>query len=92
MTLTMTLTQEKIASIENCYFAPSFNLTKEYLVKALSELKQTQLELVAKLITPKKVVGGGYKNGRKVAMNWLAEQIATKKYLLENFDTKNQTR
>ena len=88
----MILTQEKIESIERCYFAPSFYLTKEYLIEELADLKQTQLELVAKLIPPRKVVGGGYKNGRKVAMQWLAEQIATKKHLLEHFDTKNQTK
>jgi len=88
----MILTPEKIESIERCYFAPSYNLTKIQLIETLIDLEHTKHNLVSRYIPPRKVVGGGHKNGRKVAMNWLSEQIATTIHLLHYFDSKNQTR
>lgn len=39
-------------------------------------------DLKSGLITPRSVVGGGYKNGRKVALEWLYTQILNEQLLL----------
>ncbi|MCP4520990.1 MAG: hypothetical protein GY827_04740 [Cytophagales bacterium] len=84
------LTPEKIESIERCYFGPTFNLTEKFLIDALEEHIVMYQQLMNREIPPRKVVGGGYKNGRKVAETWLREQIAVNRHLFKYFHTRNQ--
>jgi len=50
-------------------------LCKENNIEELKEYEQILEDLIAKKIKPSTVIGIGYKNPRKVAIEWLEERI-----------------
>lgn len=48
----------------------------EKIQSEIDSYKKDKSDLASGLITPARIVGGGYKNGRKVAEKWLDERIA----------------
>jgi len=50
-------------------------ISEQYAKKRLSEYKEDLQKLKNHNIRPSRVVGTGYKNARKVAFEWLNEQI-----------------
>lgn len=53
----------------------------------LDYLLKLQEGFLAGLIPPRKVVGGGYKNARKVATQWLVETITEKRAMLAELES-----
>jgi hypothetical protein len=53
----------------------------------LDYLLKLQEGFLAGTIPPRKVVGGGYKNARKVATQWLVEVIAEKRAMLAELES-----
>jgi hypothetical protein len=72
------------------YFSDRYNLKKETLINDLENYIQMQKDLNKKIITPRQVVGTGYKNARKVAEEWISVQIQMTEYLIKHFDKKNK--
>jgi len=72
------------------YFSDKYNLTKHQLREDLVRHIKTNNDLIKGKIRPSDVVGSGYKNPAPIAKSWLKHQIQLTKYLLENFDEKNQ--
>lgn len=60
----------------------------EYLEETLARYTQMKDDLANGLITPRKVVGTGYKNARKVANEWLDGVIAETKVELGGLKLK----
>ena len=50
-------------------------LCKENNIEELKQYEQTLADLLVNVIKPSSVVGIGYKNPRKVAIDWLGERI-----------------
>ncbi len=56
--------------------------TVEKVQASLDETLKTQADFLAGLIPPRRIVGTGYKNARKVAVEWLAGAVARKTAML----------
>jgi hypothetical protein len=50
--------------------------SREYIESQVEGYKKMRADLANGTITPRRVVGTGYKNGRMVAEVWIAENIA----------------
>jgi hypothetical protein len=83
------MTDEELEKAASFYFSDRFNLTLQYLYDDLKQFTEWQTGLNDGTISPRQIVGTGYKNARKVAENWLKERIQLTKYLIENFEEKN---
>jgi hypothetical protein len=49
--------------------------SREYIESQIENYKQMRTDLTNGTITPRRVVGTGYKNSRMVANMWIAENI-----------------
>lgn len=69
---------------ESIYNNPAESLLyKECIITDLKEYEQTLENLLAKRIKPATVVGTGYKNPRKVAIEWLTKCIGEYRAIVE---------
>ena len=84
------LSREELEESAKIYFSDRYNLTIQNLVEDLDRLTKMQSDLNNKIITPRRVIGTGYKNPRKVAEEWIKGRIQMTKYLIENFNEKNK--
>lgn len=61
--------------------------TVEKIQVELDYLVRLQEGFLAGTIPPRKVVGGGYKNARKVATQWLNDILAEKRAMLAELES-----
>lgn len=65
--------------------------SEKYAVNELAELELDLRKLNDGYLSPSKVVGKGYKNAKKVAQDWLNEQIKKQKSIIETRGLSNRT-
>jgi hypothetical protein len=61
--------------------------SREYIESQLENYRQMRNDLNSGAITPRRVVGTGYKNSRMVANVWIAENIVRYETLKEVMDS-----
>ena len=74
------------------YFSDKYNLTKQQCIKDIAEYLKLKQDFKDRKVTPSQVIGTGYKPQyvRKIAAQWINDQLEMAKYLLSNFDTDNK--
>ena len=84
------LSESELSKKAEFYFSDKYNLTKQELYEDLEEDIKLQKDFLDGKIPPRKIIGTGHKNSRKIAEQYLEEKIQLTKYLIENFDQQNQ--
>lgn len=65
--------------------------SEKYAVNELAELELDLRKLNDGKLAPSKVIGGGYKNARKLAQEWLESQIKKQKSIIKTNGLSNKT-
>lgn len=73
------------------YFSEKYNLTKFDICNDIVRYTTSIQMLMNKEIKPVDIIGKGHKPqyAKRIALDWLNDQLELSKYLLIHFDTKN---